>query len=226
MNWEDEGYLLNKRKFRENANIIDIFTLNYGKMSGIVYGGNSRKIRNFLQISNKIFAFYTAKNQNKIGYLKVELLNPISPRYFNDKKRTTALISSTSILKILLPESQPYLNIYKSFEKLLKNLNSKNWMLLYVFWELNLIKELGFDPNLIQFSDKKTDLLTFKDIYIDGINYSSPNYLINNILPESFDNNLLKKSLTFTRTILMNKFFVPNNLIFPKSRILLENYFN
>ena len=67
MNWQDEGYLLNKRKFRENANIIDIFTLKYGKMSGIVYGGNSRKIRNFLQISNKIFAFYTAKNPNKIG---------------------------------------------------------------------------------------------------------------------------------------------------------------
>ena len=226
MNWQDEGYLLNKRKFRENANIIDIFTLKYGKMSGIVYGGNSRKIRNFLQISNKIFAFYTAKNPNKIGYLKVELINPISPRYFNDKKRTTALISSTSILKILLPESQPYLNIYKSFENLLENINSDNWMLLYIFWELNLIKELGFDPNLIKYSDEKSDLSILKDVDIDGISYTAPNYLINNILPESYDNNLLKNSLAFTRTILMNKFFVPNNLIFPKSRVLLENYLN
>jgi DNA repair protein RecO (recombination protein O) len=226
MNWQDEGYLLNKRKFRENANIIDIFTSNYGKMSGIVYGGNSRKIRNFLQISNKIFAFYTAKNQNKIGYLKVELINPISPRYFNDKKRTTALIALTSILKILLPESQPYSNIYKSLENFLENMNSENWISLYVIWELNLIKELGFDPNLIQFFDKKSDLLTFKDIIIDGINYAAPNYLINNNLPKTYDNKFLKKSLTFTRTILMNKFFTPNNLIFPKSRILLENYFS
>ena len=54
MNWQDEGFLLSKIKFRENANIINVFTNMHGKVSGIVYGGNSRKIRNFLQISNKI----------------------------------------------------------------------------------------------------------------------------------------------------------------------------
>ena len=55
MIWEDECYLLSKRKFRENANIINVFTPNKGKINGIVYGGNSRKIRNYLQISNKLF---------------------------------------------------------------------------------------------------------------------------------------------------------------------------
>ena len=29
------------------------------KISGIVYGGNSRKIRNYLQISNKLFMLLT-----------------------------------------------------------------------------------------------------------------------------------------------------------------------
>ena len=62
MNWQDEGYLLSKIKFRENAIIISVFTNNFGKISGIVYGGSSRKIRNFLQISNKIFIFYNQKN--------------------------------------------------------------------------------------------------------------------------------------------------------------------
>ena len=57
MNWQDEGYLLSKIKFRENANIINVFTNERGKVSGIVYGGNSRKIRNYLQISNKIYIF-------------------------------------------------------------------------------------------------------------------------------------------------------------------------
>ena len=32
MNWEDECYLLSKRKFRENANIINIFTSKKGKI--------------------------------------------------------------------------------------------------------------------------------------------------------------------------------------------------
>ena len=62
MNWEDECYLLSKLKFRENANIINVFTFKRGKVSGIVYGGNSRKIRNFLQLSNKLFVVHNSKN--------------------------------------------------------------------------------------------------------------------------------------------------------------------
>ena len=62
MNWEDECYLLSKRKFRENANIINVFSFNKGKIGGIVYGGNSRKIRNYLQISNKLLVFHNSKN--------------------------------------------------------------------------------------------------------------------------------------------------------------------
>ena len=62
MNWEDEGYIISKNKFRENAIILDVFTSNYGKVSGIVYGGNSRKIRNYLQLFNKIFPI----KQNKL----------------------------------------------------------------------------------------------------------------------------------------------------------------
>ena len=93
MNWQDECYLLSKRKFRENANIINVFTNNHGKMSGIVYGGNSRKVKNYLQISNKIIVEYISKSENKAGYFKTELIYPNAPRYFSDKKRTSALIS-------------------------------------------------------------------------------------------------------------------------------------
>ena len=60
MIWEDECYLLSKRKFRENANIINIFTKK-GKIDGIVYGGTSRKVRNYLQISNKLFVSHNSK---------------------------------------------------------------------------------------------------------------------------------------------------------------------
>ena len=148
MNWEGECYLLSKRKFRENANIINIFTQQKGKINGIVYGGNSRKIRNYLQISNKLFVFHSSKNENKIGYFKTELIKPISPLYFNDKKRTSALISLCSLLNILLPESQPNIRIYNSFENLIDSISLDSWIILYIHFELNLIKELGYDTNL------------------------------------------------------------------------------
>ena len=86
MNWEDECYLLSKRKFRENANIINVFSQTKGKVSGVVYGGNSRKIRNYLQLSNKLFIVHNAKNENKLGYFKTELVKPISPLFLMIKK--------------------------------------------------------------------------------------------------------------------------------------------
>ena len=153
MNWEDECYLLSKRKFRENAKIINVFSQTKGKVSGVVYGGNSRKIRNYLQISNKLFIVHNSKSENKLGYFKTELVKPISPMYFNDKKRTTALISVCSILNVLLPESQPNKKIYKSFEDFIGSINLKNWIILYIFFELNLIKDLGYDPDLDRFND-------------------------------------------------------------------------
>ena len=100
MNWEDECYLLSKRKFRENASIIDVFTKNKGKVSGIVYGGNSRKIKNYLQISNKLHIIHNSKSENRLGYFKTELVKPVSPLYFNDKERSSALLSLSSILNI------------------------------------------------------------------------------------------------------------------------------
>jgi len=226
MIWEDECYLLSKRKFRENANIINIFTKKKGKLDGIVYGGTSRKIRNYLQISNKLFVSHTSKSENKIGYFKTELIKPISPLFFNDKERTSALISICSLLNVLLPDSQPNKKIYDSFEKLINSINLENWILLYIFFEINLIKDLGYDTNLVEHSNNINVNKDFLKVKIDGYIYEIPNYLIQKKIPDSFTNLLIRKSLYFTRQVMQNKFFTPNNLMFPKSRVILENYFN
>ena len=226
MNWESECFLLSKRKFRENANIINVFTLNKGKVGGIVYGSNSRKIRNFLQISNKLFVFHNSKNDNKIGYFKTELINAITPIYFDDKERTSALISLCSLLNSLLPESQPYVAIYKSFEKLINSLNLDNWIILYILFEINLIKELGFDTNLSIFKKNTDTSKEFTQVNVDGYKYEVPTFLITQKIPDKLTNQLIKKSLIFTRNIFLNKFFIPSNLVFPKSRIIFESYFN
>ena len=225
MNWEDTCYLLSKRKFRENANIINIFTEQKGKISGIVYGGTSRKIKNYLQISNKLFAAYSSKSENKLGYFKTELIKPIAPQYFNNKEKTSALISICSLLNSLLPEGQPNINIYKSLENFISALDLDNWIILYIFFELNLVKDLGYDTNLSQYSNEDFNNET-KKINIDGYTYEVPIYLISKKISNNISRSLIRKSLYFTRNIILNRFFIPNNLLFPKSRVILENYFN
>ena len=69
-------------------------------------------------------------------------------------------------------------------------------------------------------------MIDTKKIKIDGYIYEVPNYLAIKKIPRNFTNMLIKKSLYFTRQVMQNKFFIPNNILFPKSRVLLENYYN
>ena len=220
MIWQDEGYILAKNKFRENAVILEVFTKNFGKVSGIVYGGSSRKVKNYLQIANKIFIIYNSKNQNKIGYFKTELIKAISPKYFNNPKKIICLSSLSSILKILLPENDVQKKIYNSLDLLIKNFNDKNWLLHYLNWEIELIRDLGFGLN-INFENHSLNGKKTLEIKVDDVIYKIPIF----ILIKKFENiNIedISDALIFSRSLMENKFFFPNNLRLPFSRKLLE----
>jgi DNA repair protein RecO (recombination protein O) len=224
MNWQDEGFIISKKKFRENAIILEIFTSQFGKVSGIVYGGTSRKIKNYLQLTNKIFIVYNSKNENRIGYFKTELIDAISPKYFNNNKKILCLNSLSSILSILLPENQSYKKIYQSLNDLLNKFDDKNWLTHYLNWELDLINNLGFGFHI---NPKKFSEIHSKKIHnitIDNIQYKIPAFLVlkkfNNINLEE-----IYHGLNFCRNLMENNFFNPNNIRFPHSRRLLENKF-
>ncbi len=222
MNWQDEGFILSKRKFKENAIILEVFTNKFGKVNGIVYGGTSRKVKNYLQLSNKIFLIYNSKNENRIGYFKTELVEAIAPKYFDNKKKILCLNSVSSLLKTLLPENQSYKNIYISLVNFLNLLDTNNWLSHYLNWEINLIKNLGFG-----FDTKSIEELNSKNIInfnIDNIEYKIPTFLIHQKY-DNISNEELFSALTFSRSLMENKFFIPNNIKFPNSRRLLENKF-
>ena len=60
MNWIDQGFLLSKSKYSENSIIAELYTLNKGKVTGIVFGGTSKKIKNYLQIGNRLHVNYNS----------------------------------------------------------------------------------------------------------------------------------------------------------------------
>ena len=221
MNWQDEGYIVAKKKFRENAIILEVFTKNFGKVSGIVYGGTSRKIKNYLQLSNKIFVIYNSKADNRLGYFRTELIEAISPKYFNDQKKTICLNSLSSIIKILLPENEVQKKVYQSLDIFFNKLEEKNWPLYYLNWEIDLIRDLGFgfniDSNKLSTSEEKKIF----NIKVDDVEYKVPSFIIS----KNFENTNMQdvcNGLNFSRNLMENKFFAPNNLRFPYSRKLLE----
>ena len=222
MYWTDEGYLLSKSNFNENSLIIETFTSKHGKYSGIVYGGSSRKQKRNFQIGNKILLHWRSKGENRSGYFNIELIKPISPIFFDDKKRSVCILSAASILKILLPERQTNENVYNSFEKMLNQLNLENWIQLYIYWELSLIKELGYEINLLNM--KNSDLMINNSIVINNKSFEIPKILVNKDLKVKH-NKEIKEALTFNKNLLIENFILPNKLRFPLFRNILEKYY-
>lgn len=216
MQWSDEGYLLSKNNLDENSFIIETFTLDHGKCSGIVYGGASRKQKKIFQAGNKIFLNWRSKGENKSGYFTVELIKPIAPLYFDDKKRSVCILSLTSILKILLPERQINKKIFNSFETMINSLDLKNWIELYIKWELSLIKELGYEINII---NNKNNF-----IEINNRSLKVPKFFFEND-PEKIFINDIKEALLFNKELLLENFINPNRLRFPLFRNILESYY-
>ena len=222
MHWQDEGFLLSKNNFDENSIIIEAFTSRHGKYTGIVYGGSSRKQKRNFQIGNKILFNWRSKSENKSGYFNVELIKPIAPLFFDDKKKTVCILSSASILKILLPERQINEKIYNSFELMLNNLESKNWIKFYIHWELSLIKELGYEINLLNM--KNSTKTTSNSIEINNKSFKIPTMLFDKIVKKN-SNNEIREALIFNKNLLIENFILPNRLKFPLFRNILEKYY-
>ena len=218
MNWDDSAYLVSKNKYSENSIIAEVFTENHGKISGIIFGGTSKKIKNYLQIGNKIYVNYNSKSVTRIGYFKIEILKALTPLYFDENQKLSCITSAMHLIKLLTAEAQSNKEIFKLIDKFFEILNSENWIQKYIFWELELLKLLGYDLEL------KT--MAKKEIVDSEVNYyvksstekkSIPNFLIDENDMDVNLNNLLK-GLKLVSDYLEKSILKPNNLNLPTSR--------
>ena len=223
MIWDDIGFLLSKNKYNENSLISESYTKDHGKVTGIIFGGTSRKIKNYLQIGNKIYLNYQSKSENKIGFFKVEIEQALSPLYFDNQQKLSCINSAMNLIKILTADFQKNEKIFKLIENFYQILQSDHWIKNYVLWELELFKLLGYNLVFENVVEKKiigdrtqyiSKSLTDKKII--------PNFLIdqNN---ESIDLETLLNGLRIVGDFLDKTILKPNNLTQPLSRLQFIN---
>ena len=225
MNWIDEGFLISKNRYSENSLIAELFTKNHGKISGIIFGGTSKKIKNYLQIGNKLHVNYNSKNDNRIGYFKIEILNAYSPLYFDHKQKLSCITSATNLIKILTAESQSNKKVYKLIENFFLTLKDNDWLKKYIFWELELLKLLGYNLELENLV--KRDIINNETIYYASSSTEKkyvPNFLIEKDLKVD-DVKILLNGLKLVGDYLDKTILKPNNLNYPNSRLLFINSF-
>tara|TARA_B100000959_G_C14929663_1_gene603080 strand:+ start:530 stop:1213 length:684 start_codon:yes stop_codon:yes gene_type:complete len=223
MIWSDSGYLLSKNKFGENSVITELFTENHGKVSGLIYGATSKKIRNYLQIGNKFHINYNSKNENKIGYLNIEIAKILTPLFFEDKKKLSCIVSSMSLVKLLTVENQSNKNIFNLIGDFYDFLENKNWINRLIFWELELLKLIGYDLELKNIVNE--EIIDNKKLYFVLRNKEKkyiPNFLVEKDI-EAIDFNQMLNGLKLISDYLDKSILKPNNISHPKSRIEFLN---
>ena len=218
MNWSDPGFLLSKNKYNENSIIAEIFTEHHGKCSGIIFGATSKKIKNYLQTGNMLHINHTYKNDGKIGYFKVEILKALSPLYFDNKKKLMCLSSAMNLIKLLTVESQENSKIFKLINDFFVILTNKNWVKEYIFWELELLKLVGYDLELNKIVNK--EIINNKTTYYVQSSTEKkivPNFLVD-LDYDELDNNNLLNGLKLVGDYLEKNILIPNNLNYPTQR--------
>ena len=223
MIWSDSGYLLSKNKFGENSVIAEFYTENHGKISGLIYGATSKKMKNYLQIGNKFHINYNSKNENKLGYLNVEIIKILTPLFFEDKKKLSCILSSMSLIKLLTVENQSNIEIFNLIEDFYNFLENNNWINRLIFWELKLLKLIGYDLELKNIV--KEELIDNNKFYFVIKNNEKkyiPNFLVEKDI-EVTDLNQIFIGLNLISDYLDKSILKPNNISHPKSRIEFMN---
>tara|TARA_B100000131_G_scaffold43783_1_gene39379 strand:+ start:525 stop:1202 length:678 start_codon:yes stop_codon:yes gene_type:complete len=222
MIWDDEGYLISKNKYSENSIIADFFTKNHGKTSGMIFGATSKKIKSYLMTGNLFNITFNSKNENKSGYFKLEISKIYTPYYLEDKLKLSAILYAMNLIKILTAENQSNLKVFSLIDNFYKILNNDNWIKHFIFWELSILKNLGYDLNFKDYAIS-TKINGIEQFVVKTDNKRIiPNFLINNDLnPKNNDELLI--SLKLVGDFLEKTILRPNNINIPSSR---SNFLN
>ena len=217
MKFDDKAFLLSKNRYNENSVIAEFFTENNGKVSGLIFGATSTKIKNFLFIGNQFSVQFNSKNENRAGYFKVEIEKIFTPHFLENKIKLNCILYSLNLIKILTVENQSNINIYNHFFKLYELLNQEYWIKQFIFWELELIKLVGYHINFNDYinSEELTDDLEYVKT-IDG-SKEIPLFLLKKNISK-INNEVLKNGLKIVGDFLNKSVLIPNNIKYPQLR--------
>jgi DNA repair protein RecO (recombination protein O) len=127
------------------------------------------------------------------------------------------------LIKILTADYQANIKVYRIIENLFLILKDQDWLKKYIFWELDLLKLLGYDLELENLVEK--DTVENKTIYYASSSNEKkfvPNFLIEKDL-EVNDIKILLNGLKLVGDYLDKTILKPNNLNYPNSRLLFIN---
>ena len=163
MEWRDIGIVIGTRRFGESGLILDAFTRDHGRQSGLIYGGNSSKKRASFEIGTSLELEWRARTSEQLGHFN--LSEPTAHRaaiFMGSRMALAALQSVTALLNSALPEGHSYSRLFDATELVLDQLGEDEiWPALMVRWEVGFLQTVGYGLDFTKCAvSRRTDGLT------------------------------------------------------------------
>jgi DNA repair protein RecO (recombination protein O) len=148
MEWSDDAIVLSGRRLGESSLVLELLTRNHGRFPGLVRGGGSSRLRGVLQPGNAVTAQWRARLAEHLGFYSCELVRNHTARWLDDALRLNAIRSACAMAEATLPEREPHPGLHDGLLSLFDSLETEVWPAVYVRWEVELLRELGYGLDL------------------------------------------------------------------------------
>lgn len=147
MKLESDGILIGLAPIGERDSVGHIFTRDFGMMYGVLRAAQIAK-KNRALLGQIGAATWTARLDSQLGAFHWESNENLSASLMNNMQALSCMNAVFSLLNALLPEREPYANLYNATVSLLRDMRCDDVMVKYLNWEICLLRELGYALDL------------------------------------------------------------------------------
>lgn len=146
--WRDQGFVLAVRAHGEGGAVVSVLTEHHGRHAGYVHGAQSSSKRGMLQPGTLLSIDWKSRVADQLGTITMEQERGLPHGILDDPLRLSALLSACALCDAALPEREGHEGLFHGFKTLIEMMDQEIWGAAYVFWEIALLKELGFGLDL------------------------------------------------------------------------------
>ena len=139
---EQPAFILHRRDFRDSSLILDVFTLDHGRLSVLARGARKRRDRSVFQPFNRLSLSWTGSSELKTVTALDAVGIPLDPDCY------LAAYYVNELLLYLLPPQDPCEPVFHAYQRLLLGISPDSLEQNLREFELVLLGELGLMPDL------------------------------------------------------------------------------
>ena len=173
-----EAFILKSIKYKETSKIVTLFTKDFGKMNAIVKGARSFKSKHcgVFESMNYINAVIYLKDNRDLQFISSAEYKSSFSNIQQDFEKIQSAYRIIDMLNKTLSEREISIPVFDLLIKCFKCMNEINdiSILCFTYFQKELIKYLGYSPDLISNSNEY-------ETFIGNIEFTQKKHLLENL---------------------------------------------